>query len=117
MAAHAHPLALYFFGQQQGMGGTSVAAPLWAGLIARINEALGRRVGFINEYVYEQYQLGPGKAAFHDITQGNNACPVTLPTGLPAVPPYYQAAVGWDATTGLGSPRGSALMGLLAAKP
>ncbi len=77
-------------------GGTSAVAPLWAGLIARINQRLGKPVGFINPVLY---RIPPDAAAFRDITDGNNG--------------DYQAAPGWDACTGLGSPRGKNLVKVL----
>jgi kumamolisin len=79
-------------GQQQTVGGTSAVAPLWAGLIALINQSLGTPVGFLQARVYDP----SGSAAFHDIIQGDN--------------PAYQARVGWDACTGNGSPNGTALL-------
>ncbi len=75
------------------IGGTSAVAPLWAGLIARINATRGAPVGFINPLLY----ANPG--ALNDITSGNNGT--------------FAAASGWDATTGLGSPNGAALAKLL----
>jgi kumamolisin len=68
------------------IGGTSAVAPLWAGLIARINAAKASPVGFINPALYSH----PG--ALRDITQGNNGS--------------FAASPGWDACTGLGSPNG-----------
>jgi subtilase family serine protease len=67
-------------------GGTSAVAPLWAGLIARINNKLGRPVGFVNPALYAN------PSVFHDIISGNNGA--------------YSARPGWDACTGLGSPNG-----------
>jgi kumamolisin len=81
-------------GTNQVIGGTSAVAPLYAGLFARINEALRAqnlpRVGFVNPQLYQF----PG--AFNDITSGNNGA--------------FQAGPGWDAATGLGSPNGSSLL-------
>jgi len=68
------------------IGGTSAVAPLWAGLIARINALSGRSAGFVNPALYGQ------PAALRDITQGNNG--------------GFAASPGWDACTGLGSPDG-----------
>jgi kumamolisin len=68
-------------------GGTSAVAPLWAGLIARINATAGHAAGFMNPALYGQ------PAALHDITQGNNG--------------GFAASSGWDACTGLGSPDGA----------
>jgi kumamolisin len=83
-------------GEQMTVGGTSAVAPLWAGLIALLNQQLGRRVGFLNTALYAL----PEAQAFNDITQGNNGT--------------FSAATGWDACTGLGSPKGAELATLLA---
>jgi kumamolisin len=79
-------------GQQMVVGGTSAVAPLWAGLIALLNQKLQNRIGFINPSLYDMNQ----STCFRDITQGNNGA--------------YSAAPGWDATTGLGSPIGIPLI-------
>ncbi|MGB8495755.1 MAG: S53 family peptidase [Candidatus Acidiferrum sp.] len=79
-------------GQQTVIGGTSAVAPLWAGLLARINESLGTNVGYVNALLYSA-KVEP---TFHDITSGSNG--------------DYSAGKGWDACTGLGSPDGVALM-------
>ncbi len=73
------------------VGGTSAVAPLWAGLVARLNQAKGSRLGFLQPKLYA-LALGKG---FRDIVQGDNGA--------------YQARAGWDACTGLGSPNGEAL--------
>jgi kumamolisin len=75
------------------IGGTSAVAPLWAGLVALINQSVGRKVGFINPLLY----AAPG--AFTDIVSGNNGA--------------YEAAAGWDPVTGLGSPVGGAVLAAL----
>ncbi|HEV8192376.1 MAG TPA: S53 family peptidase [Ktedonobacterales bacterium] len=79
-----------------GVGGTSAVSPLWAALIARINQQLGKPVGFINPILYSQ--LGPA-GVLRDITTGNND-----PTGGSLG--GYSAKAGWDACTGWGSPDG-----------
>lgn len=85
-------------GQSFVVGGTSAVAPLWAGLIALINQQLGRSVGYLNPVLYQRISQNP---AFHDITSGNNN--------------GYAAGPGWDACTGLGTPNGSALLQALRA--
>jgi len=75
------------------VGGTSAVAPLWAGLIARINQALGTRAGFLNPLLYG---IPANSGGFNDITQGNNGA--------------YNAGAGWDPCTGLGSPNGEKLL-------
>ncbi|MFK4434509.1 protease pro-enzyme activation domain-containing protein [Bacillus sp. RC54] len=89
-------------GQQTVTGGTSAVAPLWAGLIANINQKLGHSVGFINPVLYK---LSAQNGIFHDITIGNNN--ITNGNGA------YKASSGWDACTGLGSPDGTKLMNAL----
>jgi kumamolisin len=79
-------------GQQAVIGGTSAVAPLWAGLLARINQALGTNVGYVNPLLYS----ATAEATFHDITSGNNG--------------DYSAGPGWDACSGLGTPNGTALL-------
>jgi kumamolisin len=95
-------------GQRQtfAVGGTSAVAPLWAGLIALINQSQERRVGFINPALYN---LPVASHVFHDITQGNNR------VGDANV--GYDAKPGWDPCTGLGTPDGSRLLASLNALP
>lgn len=82
-------------GQQAVIGGTSAVAPLWAGLLALINQSLGMNVGYVNPLLYQ----AKTEATFHDITSGSNG--------------DYSAGPGWDACTGLGSPDGAALLAAL----
>jgi kumamolisin len=81
------------------IGGTSAVAPLWAGLLALINQSLGKPVGFLNPLIYETNLA----ATFHDITVGNND--------------GYKAARGWDPCTGLGSPDGAKFLAALGGTP
>ena len=90
-------------GSDDVIGGTSAVAPLWAGLITRINQILGKPVGFVNATLY----ANPG--AFNDITLGNNR--VSSPGGSENL--GYDATPGWDACTGLGSPNGNAVLAVL----
>jgi kumamolisin len=78
-------------GQDQTVGGTSAVAPLWAALIALLNQSAGAPLGFAQPRLYPLL----GSAAFRDITSGNNGS--------------YSAGPGWDACTGLGSPNGTVL--------
>ena len=83
-------------GQAQVIGGTSAVAPLWAGLFALINAAAGRPVGQPHATLYAH------PAAFNDVRRGNNRA-----GGI-----GYAAAIGWDACTGLGSPKGADIAAL-----
>jgi len=87
-------------GESGVFGGTSAVAPLWAGLVARINQKTGKSIGFLNPLIYSQAVEASG---FHDITQGDNGS--------------FDAAEGWDPCTGLGSPDGAQLMAALTAAP
>jgi len=87
-------------GESAVFGGTSAVAPLWAGLVARINQKMGKPIGFLNPLIYAQAVEASG---FHDITQGNNGA--------------FRAAQGWDACTGLGSPDGAPLAASLTGAP
>lgn len=98
-------------GQTVSIGGTSCAAPLWAGFCALINQQAAavnatNVVGFLNPALYA-ISTGPAYAAcFHDITTGNNIGNNTA--GL------YNAVTGYDLCTGLGTPAGTNLINLLA---
>jgi kumamolisin len=80
-------------GQTLVIGGTSAVAPLWAGLLALINQKIGRPVGFLNPLLYGSLQ---GKGVTRDVVVGNNGA--------------QQAAQGWDACTGWGCPDGEKLL-------
>jgi kumamolisin len=83
-------------GAEGAAGGTSAVAPLMAGLIARLNQARSKNVGFINPLLYRNPSM------LTDVTRGTNA--------IEQGPPGYQAADGWDACTGLGTPDGTAML-------
>jgi kumamolisin len=76
------------------VGGTSAAAPLWAGSLALVNEYLQQQgkagAGFINPLLYNLANTQLPYAPFHDVTQGNNL--------------FYPATAGYDLASGLGSP-------------
>jgi kumamolisin len=93
-------------GQSGVVGGTSAVAPLWAGLIARLNQKLGTLVGYLNPLLYAQVQAA---AALNDVTSGTND--ITGDIG------GYSANPGWDACTGWGSPNGAAILAALAPAP
>ena len=88
-------------------GGTSAAAPLFAGIVALINQKMNtpHGQGNINPTLYSMAATTP--AAFHDITTGNNIVPCAEGSkDCPATPPFqigYGAGVGYDLATGLGS--------------
>ncbi|HYB69762.1 MAG TPA: S53 family peptidase, partial [Candidatus Bathyarchaeia archaeon] len=96
VAGDADPVSGYRVrvdGQNTVIGGTSAVAPLWASLVALVNQQKGKPVGFVNPSLYAS------PASLHDITSGNNGA--------------YKAAPGWDPCTGLGSPNGAKLTSTL----
>lgn len=76
------------------IGGTSLATPLWAGMLATVNSYLrstgGQPVGFANPVLYQLATSAQPYPPFHDITSGTNGT--------------YSCGPGWDPVTGLGSP-------------
>jgi subtilase family serine protease len=92
-----------------GGGGTSVAAPLWAAVIALADQDAGRNLGFVDPALYRIGRSTHYHQAFHDVTRGTNTIklPALTITGYPAAP-------GWDPVTGWGSPNAQALVPLLA---
>lgn len=97
LAGDASPLSGYQVrvdGVNTVIGGTSAVAPLVAGLVALINQELGKPVGFVSPLLY----AAPA-GVFSDITAGSNGA--------------YAARAGWDACTGLGRPDGARLLAVL----
>lgn len=98
VAADADPATGYrvrIDGSDTVIGGTSAAAPLWAALIARLQQANGAR-RWLTPLLY-RFPAG----TLHDVTTGNNGA--------------FSAGAGWDPCTGLGSPDGTALAAALSA--
>jgi subtilase family serine protease len=96
------------------IGGTSAPTPSFAGVAALINQKLGSAQGNVNPQLYTQAASAPW--AFHDVTTGNNT--VTCQsgsTGCPSGLSYgYNATVGYDLVTGLGSPDVGTLINAMA---
>ena len=69
-----------------------------AALVARLNQAKKKNVGFLNPFLYSNAANG----VMLDVTSGTNAIDNTI-NG-------YQAGPGWDACTGLGTPDGTAIL-------
>jgi hypothetical protein len=85
-------------------GGTSFAAPMWAGYLALANQqavANGETIGFINPTIYSDALTSSYSTLFHDVTSGNCGT--------------YSAVTGYDLCTGWGSPNGAGLISALAA--
>jgi subtilase family serine protease len=101
-------LAIYYGGQWTLAGGTSAAAPLWAGLMAVADQVAGHPLGYINPSLYKIATSPQYASAFRDVTEGNNSF-----SGNGVDVQGYQATTGWDPTTGLGSPNAANLIPLL----
>ncbi len=97
-------------GTNSGFAGTSCAAPLWAGLMALVNQqAAGINnpsAGFVNPAIYALGSSPNYTACFHDITTGSNTW-----SGSPNL---YYAVPGYDLCTGWGTPAGTNLINALA---
>jgi subtilase family serine protease len=106
VAAAADPAGgyrVYVHGQWQVVGGTAAATSLWGGFIARINQAVGVPVGFLNARLYQDKLV---RSAFRTVEVGNNGTHGS--TGFSAGP-------GWSPVAGWGSPDGSKLIAALQA--
>ncbi len=84
-------------GQDVVFGGTSAVSPLWAALVALLNQRRGAPLGYLNPAIYPV-----GSKVCRDVTSGTNGA--------------YKASAGWDPCTGLGSPNGSGLITSLCSK-
>jgi subtilase family serine protease len=89
--------------------GTSVAAPLWAGLIVLADQYSGRHLGFVNpaHLPHRPRQLLPLGVPRHHHRHQHRQIPPRTVTG-------YRAAPGWNPVTGWGSPDARILVPLLA---
>ena len=100
----------YGNGSRSVFGGTSCAAPLWAGFTALANQQAAANgnpvVGFINPAIYTIAAGSSYAACFHDVTTGNNT--------WPGSPNLFYATSGYDLCTGLGTPAGQSLINALA---
>lgn len=117
VAADADPLTgytVYYSGNTgcsgndcfQVVGGTSGAAPLWAGIVLLANQRArshgGKALGLLNPLLYQLGSSSQAGQVFHDVSIGGNL--------------YYPATSGWDYSTGLGTPIGAPLVQALAGR-
>jgi subtilase family serine protease len=76
-------------------GGTSFAAPMWAGFIALVNQQLASQgkstIGFLNPTIYSENVTSAYSTGFHDISSGKSGS--------------FSATTGYDLVTGWGSPK------------
>lgn len=100
---------------QGGLGGTSLAAPRWAGFLALVNEQAGANgdssVSFLSPLAWQIGQSSSYDTAFYDVTSGCN------PSGSTVVPPFtgrFCAMTGFDMVTGWGTPNGAGTINTMA---
>ena len=95
----------------EGIGGTSLASPRWAGFMALINQQAANNneppVGFLNPIIYPLNLGSSYDSEFHDITSGNDGA------GSNGSTTSYTAVTGYDLATGWGSPNGQGLINAL----
>lgn len=94
VAGHADAYPMVLRGAPATARGTSAVAPLWAALVARVNQSLQRRSGLLNTTLYAARDR-----AFNAVATGCNGA--------------YAAGQGWDPCTGLGSPIGEQVLAAL----
>src|SRR5208337_2890653 len=113
-SAFAVPYVVEIKGTNTGYGGTSCAAPSFAGILALLEQALGNAdpsasvgLGNANPVIYALANGAATRDAFHDIVKGDNIVPcVPGSPDCPTVAPYqfgYECAAGYDLVTGNGS--------------
>jgi len=111
VALTADNVAAYFLNGSVGIfEGTSIAAPLWAGFTALVNEQASNDgvppVGFLNPALYALGQSAHYTNIFHDTTVSNNFWSNS--------PAKFAATAGYDLCTGWGTPNGPAMIAVLA---
>ncbi len=100
---------------QGGLGGTSLAAPRWAGFLSLVNEQAAANgdssVGFLSPLAWQTGQSSGYDTAFYDVTSGCN------PSGSTVSPPFtgqFCAMTGFDMVTGWGTPNGDGTINTMA---
>lgn len=89
-------------GSATGAAGTSLSTPIWAGIATIADQFSGGRLGLLNPTLYAIASGTNYSRDFHDVVSGTNG---------------YSAGTGWDAVTGLGTPRVATLVVDLSARP
>jgi subtilase family serine protease len=104
---------LFGNGKSNMFGGSSCAAPLWAGFLALVNQQAENYglapMGFVNPALYAIGKGANFSTSFYDVTAGNNT--------WSSSPNLFYAQTGFDLCTGWGTPSGAGLINALAALP
>jgi len=110
VSALGHNLLLVVNDQVEPVDGTSASAPIFSALVSLLNDVrlnLGQPpFGFINQWIYTVAADWP--EAFNDIVVGNNRCQEEG-----CCPDGFEAAVGWDPTSGIGTPNFATLKAIV----
>ena len=109
ISAIGHNCPVISQGMLQDIDGTSCSSPLWAGMVALLNQRELEKgkgpLGFMNPLLYKMHQEDP--SLFNDVTVGNNFCTEynCCPQRADQGSDYgYLSTKGWDPVTGLGTP-------------
>lgn len=112
VSAVGHLCAVYANTRWGGGDGTSCAAPVWAGVLAQINNHQldkGRsRVGFVNPLLYHLHSVN--RMNFNEVSVGNSSCTEDTCCGVDM---GFTATVGWDPIGGLGTPNVGVILSTL----
>lgn len=104
VAGYSNNYPVNMGGRLMPESGTSASTPLWAGIITLLNDIrLANNqppLGFVNPLLYDIAAKYP--SVFNDVVTGDNKC---LVSGIECCAQGFAAAPGWDAVTGLGSPK------------
>ena len=84
-------------------GGTSIGSPQWAGITVLLNQAIDKRIGFLNGALYRLAMSKGAVSALHDIVSGENTFMGKVNGALVTVT-GFTAQRGWDSVTGWGTP-------------
>ena len=106
----SEPCSSVSSGGYDGYGGTSTAAPAFAGILALVQQKTGSRLGQAAQELYALYNSSHASSVFHDVTTGNNSVPCVSGTTNCALDSEgddfetgYNALSGYDLASGLGS--------------
>ncbi len=90
------PVYVVMKGNVYDVGGTSLSTPIWAAVVAMMDQFNNRSMGNVNPLLYQMHNSSVYTGAFNQITSGSNG--------------YYYAGPGWNPVTGLGTPHVSNLI-------
>ncbi|EQD57648.1 peptidase S53 propeptide, partial [mine drainage metagenome] len=96
IASPSTPVYVVMKGNIYDVGGTSLGTPMWAAIVAMMDQFNNRSMGNVNPLLYQIHNSSAYTGSFNQITSGDNG--------------YYSAEPGWNPVTGLGTPHVSNLI-------